>query len=107
MRGRSRIIPGNQSYPQRETKKRNQPMSGNATPSPGSNEPNSKRTYVRYLSLGFELAASLGAPIWIGYMLDQRTQRAPWFTLGGIASGMILFFYTIFKTVQSVDRDPS
>ena len=64
-----------------------------------------KRSYLRYLSLGFELAASLAVPIYIGYQIDQNTSGAPWFTLSGIVLGMILFFYTIFKTVRAVDQE--
>lgn len=83
--------------------KRNLPSSPTPDPHPSKHQ----KAYLRYLSLGFELAASLGGPIWIGYLLDQKIESAPWYTLGGIFTGMILFFYTIFKTVKSVRGDHS
>lgn len=46
---------------------------------------------VKYLSIGAEIAASLGAPILAGHFLDDHFGTSPWFLLAGCVVGIALF----------------
>ncbi|WP_340104831.1 AtpZ/AtpI family protein [Rhodohalobacter sp. 8-1] len=43
---------------------------------------------LKYVSLGFEIAAGLGVPIGIGFWIDRTWATMPWFTFAGIILGV-------------------
>lgn len=59
--------------------------------------------YLKYITLGAEIAGSLGVPILVGYYLDMRYATLPWFTLGGIVLGITLFLLIAIKLVRDKD----
>jgi len=60
--------------------------------------------YLEYLSLGFEIAVGLFAPILIGLWLDLKWDLTPWLTLSGVAVGMLIFGGTLFRLIRNLNR---
>lgn len=46
---------------------------------------------AKYLTIGAEIATSLGAPILAGHLLDDRFGTSPWLLLAGCVVGIGLF----------------
>jgi F0F1-type ATP synthase assembly protein I len=51
-----------------------------------------QHSYLRYLSLGMEIAAGLSLPILVGYWIDARLGTSPWMLLLGSITGMAVLF---------------
>jgi len=64
-------------------------------------EPGNSRAYMRYLSLGMEIAGSLALPIGIGYWLDIRWNTTPWLLLTGALCGIIILFGLMVRLARS------
>jgi len=62
------------------------------------------KAYLEYLTLGTEIAVSAGGPILIGYWLDRKFDTLPWITLAGVFTGIVLFFFVIFRVVRKIDK---
>jgi len=58
--------------------------------------------YLRYLSLGAEIAATLAVPVFIGYGLDWYFRTSPWLILIGCIVGIVNFYLLIFKTSDRI-----
>ncbi len=56
--------------------------------------------YLKYLSLGFEIAVGLFAPILIGLWLDHKWDLIPWLTLSGVVVGMLIFAGTLSRLIR-------
>lgn len=63
------------------------------------------KKYIRYLSLGIEIAAGLSIPILLGFWLDLRWDTLPWLTLLGILLGIGSFASTIIRLNRDLTKD--
>jgi hypothetical protein len=52
---------------------------------------NGASRYLRYMSIGLEIAVSLAAPIALGVWLDGRYGTSPYLVLAGCVVGVLLF----------------
>ena len=62
------------------------------------------RKLAPYMSLGTELAASVGGMLFIGYLLDDYFNTRPWLLLAGAAAGFIGGFYNFIREVQRLGK---
>jgi len=62
------------------------------------------RGYLKYLSLGFEIAAGLCIPILSGYWIDEYFGTKPWFLIAGILAGIATLFGIIYNIYKSTDK---
>ncbi|MEX2585126.1 MAG: AtpZ/AtpI family protein [Balneolaceae bacterium] len=62
------------------------------------------RDYLRYLSLGVEIAGTLILPIGIGFWIDSFWDTSPWFLLGGAIIGVLLFFGLLLRLSRSQSK---
>jgi len=53
--------------------------------------------YLKYISLGTEIAGAIAIPALLGYGLDWYFGSSPWLLLIGCAAGMVNFFIMIFN----------
>lgn len=60
--------------------------------------------YLEYLSLGFEIAVGLFAPILMGLWLDLKWDLTPWLTLSGVLVGMLIFGATLSRLIRKFNR---
>ena len=60
---------------------------------------------AKYLSIGAEIAASLGVPILAGHLLDDYFGTSPWLILAGCVVGIALF--TALAVRLAADRSAS
>lgn len=67
------------------------------------NDPALKK-YLKHLTLGTEIAISLGAPILIGYWLDTVYESMPWFTLSGVLLAMVLLVVMLIRLIKNVNE---
>jgi len=58
--------------------------------------------YLKYISLGSEIAVGLTVPILLGYWIDHYTGLFPWFTLAGIASGIAIMIAIMIRLSRSM-----
>jgi F0F1-type ATP synthase assembly protein I len=64
----------------------------------------SLREYSPYLTLGFQLAASVVFFFLIGFWADKRLDASPWFKLLGLLLGTVGGFVKFFRTIAALDR---
>lgn len=64
------------------------------------NDPEVKK-YLKYLSLGLEIAAGLCVPILLGLWIDSVWETEPWFLIAGVLTGIAILFVTIFRVVKN------
>lgn len=62
------------------------------------------RDYLRYLSLGVEIAGTLAIPIGIGFWIDSFWDTSPWFLLSGAIIGVLLFFGLLLRLSRSQSK---
>lgn len=55
--------------------------------------------YLKYLSLGAEIAAGLAGPILAGIWLDSKLDSSPWMLLIGIIGALGLFTATTLRLI--------
>ncbi|HLR24524.1 MAG TPA: AtpZ/AtpI family protein [Fodinibius sp.] len=58
--------------------------------------------YLKYISLGTEIAGAIAVPVFLGYGLDWYFECSPWLLLAGCAVGMVNFFILIFNINESL-----
>lgn len=68
------------------------------------NSSQGSRDYLRYLSLGVEIAATLALPIGIGFWIDSLWGTSPWFLLGGALCGMLLLLGLMLRLSRSQSK---
>ncbi len=57
--------------------------------------------WIRYMVVGTELAFSVLAGLFLGYMIDKwLVTTAPWFTLLGVILGMAAGFGMLFRILK-------
>ncbi|TYP95010.1 ATP synthase protein I [Fodinibius salinus] len=61
------------------------------------NDQKSSTDYLKYLSLGLEIAVGLTLPIFVGYFLDLYFESSPWLLLVGCMVGIVNIFLLIFR----------
>ncbi len=59
------------------------------------------KKYLKYLSLGVEIAAGLCVPILLGLWIDRTWDTEPWFLIGGVLVGVSTLFGIIFRVVKN------
>jgi F0F1-type ATP synthase assembly protein I len=64
----------------------------------------SLREYTPYLTLGFQLAATVVVFFLIGEWADRRWDASPWFKLTGLFLGTVGGFVKFFRTIANLDR---
>ncbi len=64
----------------------------------------SLREYSPYLTLGFQLAATVVIFFLIGEWADRRWDASPWFKLLGLFLGTVGGFVKFFRTIAQLDR---
>lgn len=62
------------------------------------------RDYLKYISLGSEIAVGLCLPILAGYWLDYSLQTLPWFTLLGIMIGIMVMIAIVIRLYKDLSR---
>jgi F0F1-type ATP synthase assembly protein I len=62
------------------------------------------KKYLEYLSLGTEIAVTIGAPILIGFWLDTVYDSTPTFILIGVLLGMIMLVVTLIRLVKKTNK---
>lgn len=67
------------------------------------NDPEVKK-YLKYLSLGVEIAAGLCVPVLLGLWIDSVWETEPWFLIAGVLIGIATLFGTIFRVVKNTGR---
>lgn len=60
--------------------------------------------FLLAMDFGYTLLASVGLFGWLGWGLDQRYQRTPWFMLGGIGLGLAVGFNSLFKRLNMIEK---
>jgi F0F1-type ATP synthase assembly protein I len=53
--------------------------------------------WVRYSSVGLELAGAIGGLALVGYWIDHRFGTQPWGILGGVVIGMVGGLYNLVR----------
>jgi F0F1-type ATP synthase assembly protein I len=63
--------------------------------------PKPDNRFMRYSGIGFQLAATIGAGVFIGYELDkwQKTSQ-PYYTIGFSILFLVAGFYMMFKELM-------
>lgn len=63
--------------------------------------PKPDSSYLRYSGIGFQLAATIGVGVFIGYELDkwQKTSQ-PYYTIGCSILFLVVGFYVMFKELM-------
>jgi ATP synthase protein I len=67
-----------------------------------ANQNKDVNNYMRYSGIGFQIAATIGVGIFIGYELDKwQKTKAPYYTISFATLFMIAAFYIGFKDLLS------
>lgn len=62
------------------------------------------RDYLKYISLGSEIAVGLCLPILGGYWLDSSFQTLPLFTLLGVMIGIMIMIAIVIRLYKELNR---
>ena len=60
--------------------------------------------YLKYLSLGTEIAVGLSAPIIAGYWIDEYASSSPLFLLLGIAVGITIMIVMLIRLSSDLNN---
>jgi len=63
------------------------------------------KQWLRYSSVGLELAAAVFVFTGGGYWLDLKTDLLPLFTLSGAVLGMVSGFYQVYRSLDQGSKD--
>jgi len=67
-----------------------------------------KSDYLRYSSLGFQMAITIGIGAWAGTYLDDKYQtEQPYYTIGIILFAIAIALYQVIKEVIDLSKDDS
>jgi len=70
-----------------------------------NNEPR-KSDYLRYSSLGFQMAITIGLGAWAGTYLDEKYQtEKPYYSIAIILLAIAIALYQVIKEVTSMSQD--
>ncbi|TVR30233.1 MAG: AtpZ/AtpI family protein [Balneolaceae bacterium] len=62
------------------------------------------KNYLEYLTLGTEIAFTIGAPILIGFWIDSRYDTSPWFILGGVLLAMTMLVVMLIRLNRKLNK---
>lgn len=62
------------------------------------------KKYLEHLSLGTEIAVTIGGPILIGYWLDTVYDSTPRFTLIGVLIGLVMLVVTFIRLIKKYNQ---
>jgi len=69
------------------------------------NEPR-RRNYLRYSSLGFQMAITIGLGAWAGNYLDEKYQtEKPYYSIVIILISIAIALYQVIKEVMELSKD--
>lgn len=80
------------------------PAESDGSPSSGPSWQTGFREAAPYLSLGFQLAATMLVAIGGGYLLDEWLGTLPWFLIGGAVLGMVSVIVQLVRLSQDLSR---
>lgn len=62
--------------------------------------------YMQFSGLAVQMGILIGGGAWLGMKLDQRYGfEKPWLTILGVFLGITISFYSLFKSIKSLNRD--
>jgi ATP synthase protein I len=61
--------------------------------------------WVRYSSIGLELAGAIGGLALVGYWIDGRFGTKPWGMLGGVVIGLVGGLYNLVRESLAAIRE--
>ena len=65
-----------------------------------------KSDYLRYSSLGFQMAITIGLGAWAGTYLDDKYQtKQPYYTIVIILLAIAIALYQVIKEVMQLSKD--
>ena len=65
-----------------------------------------KSDYLRYSSLGFQMAITIGLGAWAGTYLDEKYQtEKPYYSIAIILLAIAIALYQVIKEVTSMSQD--
>jgi len=65
-----------------------------------------KSDYLRYSSLGFQMAITIGLFAWLGNFLDEKYKTEdPYYSIACILFGIAVALYQVIKEVISLSKD--
>ena len=62
------------------------------------------KKYLEYLTLGSEIAFTIGAPILIGFWIDSKYDTSPWFILGGVLMAMLMLVVMLIRLNRKLNK---
>ncbi len=68
---------------------------------------NRERLIWTLMGLGWYIGLSIALPLLAGWWLDGKAGTMPWFTLLGLALGLVLAFVGTYRTLQTLEREQS
>jgi len=71
-----------------------------------TNKEPKKSDYLRYSSLGFQMAITIGLFAWLGNYLDEKYQTEdPYYSIACILFGIAVALYQVIREVISLSKD--
>jgi len=65
-----------------------------------------KSDYLRYSSLGFQMAITIGLFAWLGNFLDEKyTTEKPYYSIACILFGIAVALYQVIKEVITMTKE--
>lgn len=65
-----------------------------------------KSDYLKYSSIGFQMAITIGLFAWLGNYLDEKYQTDdPYYSIACILFGIAVALYQVIKEVISLSKD--
>jgi F0F1-type ATP synthase assembly protein I len=62
--------------------------------------------YLKYSSLGFQMAITIGLGAWLGTFLDEKYKTPkPYYTIAIILASIFIALYQVIKEVMSLNKE--
>ena len=72
----------------------------------GKDKEHRKSDYLRFSSLGFQMAITIGLGAWAGTYLDNRFQtEKPYYSIGIILVAIAIALYQVINEVMQMSKD--
>lgn len=70
------------------------------------NQKSKKSNQLKYSSLGFQMAITIGLGAWLGSYLDEKNQtEKPYYTIVIILLSIAIAFYQVIKEVTALNKE--
>ena len=67
-----------------------------------------KSDYLKYSSLGFQMAITIGLGAWLGTYLDEKYKtEKPYYTIAIVLIAIFIALYQVIKEVMQLSQDNS